>query len=256
MTLKFIQANIFMGKYLDSLIDFIKDEDPDIVTMQEVTACDFNLYEDKSAHIFDVIGEKTGLEGVFDPVMELAGKPDAEFGNAVFSKYEVTKHKVLVLKEFRPVTWEELEATEGRPGINPQVEKHAVDAIVDVGGTKIHVVSWHGAWVSHAEDSPESIRQAQIVADYLETLEDPFIVAGDLNVGPQTETIGLINKVANNLMMNSGVRQTTHPTVHKIAPRGYLIDYIFTSSHFKVKSLKVPEIIVSDHLPVVAELQI
>jgi len=71
-----------------------------------------------------------------------------------------------------------------------------------------------------------------------------------------TKTLGLISSAANNLMVGSNVPMTTHPKIHKIAPRGFLVDYIFASKHFKLQSLKVPQVLVSDHLPVVAELEI
>ena len=100
------------------------------------------------------------------------------------------------------------------------------------------------------------MRQAGIVADYLKNLDSPFILGCDANNVAESKTIGTISKVAINLMVGSGISQTTHPTKHKIAPRGFLVDYIFTSNHFKLLRLQVPEILVSDHLPVVAELEV
>jgi len=136
-----------------------------------------------------------------------------------------------------------------------QQERHLIDATLDVEGRDMHAISWHGAWGPLPEDSPETLKQAQTVANYIRGLNAPFILTGDLNVGPTTKTVAKINTVANNLMDPSRIKQTTHPTVHKIAPEGFLVDYIFTSSHFKARSIKVPKIVVSDHLPVIAELE-
>ena len=124
-----------------------------------------------------------------------------------------------------------------------------------IDGQRIRTISWHAAWTAPPTDTEETLRQAKDVADYLKNLKGPFILGCDMNALPQSRTVGLINAVANNLMMNSGVLQTTQPKIHKIAPRGFLIDYIFTSSHFKLKKLEVPEVVISDHLPVVAELE-
>ena len=130
-----------------------------------------------------------------------------------------------------------------------------VSAECDLNGQKIRAISWHGAWTAPPTDTEETLRQAKLVTDYLTFLKEPFILGCDMNAVPQGKSAGLINQSANNLMMNSGVLQTNHPKVHKIAPRGFLIDYIFTSSHFKLKKLEVPQFTISDHLPVIAELE-
>ena len=80
-------------------------------------------------------------------------------------------------------------------------------------------------------------------------------MGGDLNAIPQSKTVGNINRVARNLMMDSGILATTNVKIHKIAPRAYLVDYIFTSSHFDLVKLSVPNITVSDHLPVIASIE-
>ncbi|HLA04031.1 MAG TPA: hypothetical protein VJ065_02220, partial [Patescibacteria group bacterium] len=124
-----------------------------------------------------------------------------------------------------------------------------------VYGRKVSAISWHGAWTAPPTDTDETLRQAKEVANYLKNLKEPFILGCDMNAVIQGKTAGLISQSANNLMMNSQVLQTTHPKIHKIAPRGFLIDYIFTSPHFKLKKLEVPQVTISDHLPVVAELE-
>ena len=42
-TFKFIQINIYKGQYLEALTGFLKDRDPDFISMQEVTAGEQNL---------------------------------------------------------------------------------------------------------------------------------------------------------------------------------------------------------------------
>ena len=251
--LKIIQVNIFKGKYLDNLVKFIKEEDPDLITMQEVTAGNFNLYEEKSANVFNILKEKLGYFGVFNGDLKIKNDSKSEFGNAVFSKYEIISKAVIVLKPFREITMEELDGN--GEDIRELIPRHLLDAVIKVEGNKIHVISWHGAWTAPPTDTNETLKQADKVAAYLDSLDDAFLLGGDLNNIVTNKTVGTINKVANNLMINSGVVQTTHPTIHKIAPKGFMIDYIFTSSHFKLKNLYVPQIIVSDHLPVIVEVK-
>ena len=250
--IKFIQVNIYKGKYMDSLVDFLNKEKPDIVAMQEVTAGEVNYFEDKTINTFEYIKEKTGLNGYFYGDLEFVDSSDSLFGNAVLTKHKPVDLKVLSLKKYRPLTLAEFEDST----IWPEISRLAIDATVEIEGINVHAISWHGAWTAPPADTQETLRQAQMVADYLKNLNEPFIVGVDINNVPESRTVGIINSVANNLMAGAGVMQTTHPKLHKIAPRGYLVDYIFVSKDFKVVSLKVPQVTISDHLPVVATLEL
>ena len=254
--IKVIQINIYKGKYLSKLIDFLKKEDADIITMQEVTAGGFNLAGDKSANLFEILQEKLNLNGVYHGDLKLTGSSDSSFGNAVLTKFEIKKSRFITLKKFRPVTLEELDGASAFE-IRPKIPRHMLDVLVDLSIGKLHTISVHGAWTAPPSDTPQTLRQAKIIVKILKSLgKEPFIMGGDLNATPQSEVIKMIGGVANNLMDGISVKQTTHPKIHKIVPRGFLVDYIFTSKHFKVLSLNVPEVTVSDHLPVVAELEL
>src|SRR3989344_4344218 len=253
-TLKFIQVNIYKGKYMENLLDFLKDENPDFITMQEVTTKGFNLCSDKEANLFELIKSELKMNGAFNGDLKLAGSRDSFFGNAVFSKYKIIKSNVIVLKTFRPVTIDELDGVSGE--IREQIPRHLLDAEVDCFGKIMHILSWHGAWTAPPADTAETLRQAKLVANYLACLDKPFILGGDLNNIMGSKTLGFIENIANNLMRGSDAVQTTHPTVHRIARRGYFIDYIFCSSQFRTKAIRVPQVLVSDHLPVVGELEI
>lgn len=252
--IKFIQINIFKGKYLDVLLDFLKTEDSDFISMQEVTTYNFNLYRDKKVELFELLKDSLAMHGVYHGDLKLKNDESSIFGNAVFSKYRIIREEVITLKEFRPVTIKELDGEGGR--IRRLIDRHLLDATVDLDGVRVHILSWHGTWIAPPVDSSETLRQAKIVADHLRALPELFIMGCDLNNVPNSRTVGLINSVANNLMKDTNVKMTTHPKMHKIAPKGFLIDYIFVSNHFKLLSIDVPIVDISDHLPVVAELEL
>ena len=251
--IKFIQINTYKGKYLDALVDFLSSEQPDVVSMQEVTAGKLNEFEDKSANMFDLLCQKLGYKGVYNGDVKLEGDLNSTFGNAVLTKLPIVDSHIEVLHEFRPLTMKEIES---EPVVWEQVPRHVLDLMVEIGGRKVHVMSWHGAWAAPPQDTEETVRQAKLIAQYLISLNEPFILGCDSNELLQSETIQTINEVATNIMEGSGILQTTHPKVHKIVPRGYLIDYIFTSKDVKVKSIRVPQVTISDHLPVIAELEV
>lgn len=261
MKIKFIQVNIYCGKYLDSLVEFLKREQPDFISMQEVTVGSINLYSDKEVSTFEILKERLGLDGVLSPYIKYLDLPGASFGNAVLGKFPIKQFKTIPLNQSREIMYSEVENATGEENaeINESrqnLPRELLDVTFDVNGRNIHALSWHGAWTAPPTDTVETVRQASVLAQYLKTIPEPYILGCDSNNVPKSKTILTIDAVSNNLMKGSGILQTTHPTAHKIAPRGYLIDFVFTSPDFKLKSVNVPDVLVSDHLPVVCELEL
>lgn len=254
VTIKFIQINIYGGKYFDDLLPFLKAENPDFISMQEVTSNDLNLYSDKKVSLFEQIKSELDLNGVYCPNSSLVDDPSSQYGIAVFARFPITNSNVLALKKFRPLTFEEVLGSDTKTS---EVQAtNLLDITVQVDSKPVHIISWHGAWTAPPHDTEETLRQAKMVKDYLGALGESFILGGDLNNIMGNQTIDMLSGAAQNLMINSGVEATTNRKVHKIRPRGYLIDYIFTSRDIVLKKLEVPEITVSDHLPVIAGLEI
>ncbi len=248
--IKIIQINIYKGRYLDSLVDFLKAENPDFITMQEVTEGSFNLSQGFGGNIFDLLKDRLGMQGVYN--FDLICDDGAKMGNAVLGKHKLLESFVLTLRNGRVYGRDEF----AKLTRFETIPRHLIDVVFKLGDTNLHVASWHGAWTAPPADTKETFRQSTLVYKYLKALEGPFILGGDLNAIIGSKTVDIIGKVANNLMLDSPADMTTNPKVHKIAPLGFLIDYIFVSSEFKVKSLRVPQVTVSDHLPVVAEVEI
>lgn len=252
MVYKFVQINIYKGKYLDDLIKFLRDEDPDFISMQEVSSGDENLCEDKKINLFDFISQELQMEGAYGRDFTVIDSQNDFQGNAVLSKFPIISSNIVVLKPHMNVLRKNIQ-TEVMYEKSP---RHLMDLKVNIGAKQIHILSWHGAWTAPPHDTEETLKQAKIAQKYLEGLKESFILGCDLNIEIKSKTVGFINKITKNLMLEANVKYTTNIKVHKISPLGYAIDYIFVSDDFKVKSLKVPEITVSDHLPVIAEVEI
>jgi len=252
--LKFIQVNIYKGRYFQELLEFLEAERPDVISAQEVTTGAVNFYEDKDADLFELLKKALQMEGVFHSDVEIKDEPNAAFGNAVFAKRPIIKSSVVKLKTFRPVTLSEFNNNTGN--IWARLPRHMLDAVVDLGDFKLHVISVHARRIVPPADDSENLRQARLMAAYVESLGRAlFILGGDFNMPPASEVIKTVCGAANNLMESSAIKQTLNPKVHELGDNGYLVDYIFTSRYFRLKSLQVPQVMVSDHLPVVVQLE-
>lgn len=251
VTLKFIQVNIYKGKYFDNLVEFLNSEQPDIVSMQEVSSGSANLGGGE-ADLFEQLKTKTGMRGFFNADFTFSDSV-GHSGNAILTKHKIVESKIVVLSEHDIIP----KALEESRHFAESGPRHLVDCEISLGdGVSMHGLCIHGAWTAPPTDTPTTLRQAKMIADHLQSLNKPFLLGGDFNAIITSKTIGLINEVANNLLLNTGIIQTTHPSVHKIAPRGYLIDFIFASLDIKVISVQSPTVLVSDHLPVIATVDI
>lgn len=251
MFLKVIQVNIYKGQYLNSLINFVKAEHPDIMFMQEVTSGVINLSGDQS-NLFEVLKRELGYQGVFYSSATIIDKFNTFQGNAVLTRHKILESKFIPLNKHTGMTLDVF----NNQDFFPAFPRSIVEVKVEINEQEIMALSCHGAWSAPPRDNPENYRQAKLIEKHLKELKLPFIMGADMNMPPTTRVIKTIEKSAKNLIHNSGIKQTTHPKVHKIVPLGYLVDYIFTSSQFKKLSIKAPEILVSDHLPLVAEVEL
>jgi len=98
--IKFIQVNIFKGKYLNDLIDFLKWEDPDFIAMQEVTTYGFNLSGDKTLDLFEFLEKRLTMTGAYNGDLKLKSDSRSRFGNALLSKHEIIKTNTIALKNY------------------------------------------------------------------------------------------------------------------------------------------------------------
>lgn len=104
-------------------------------------------------------------------------------------------------------------------------------------------------------DTPERIAQSKKILDFLSTQNGAKIVAGDFNLLPDTESIHLIERQMNNLISQYNISITRSPLSPYYGTAGFqkFADYAFVSAEVVVKSFKVPDIAISDHLPMILE---
>lgn len=252
MTLKVIQINIWKGKFLDRLVEFLRNEQPDIVTMQEVTGGRENHWLDKGLDMFAYCKEALSMDGIVTPTYCITGDPNSYLGNAVFVRGKMLTHAVVWLRPYRDYARTD-DADEW-----PLFPGNVLDITAEIGGKTIHALSTHGAWGKEPADTDEKIQQAKILAAHLRSLSDtPFVLGGDFNMEPGSKTVATIDAVARNIVHGSGITNTLNLRTHyaaNVLPRGRLVDFIYVSPHFSVQSIDASEIDISDHLPIRAIL--
>ena len=123
----------------------------------------------------------------------------------------------------------------------------------------LNLCNFHGnAWPGDKQDNPDRLRQSQNIIDFFKNLSGPKIIGGDFNLNLNTKSVAMFE---DNGYVNLIKKFNIPTTRNKIAWDQYEIkqlyaDFIFVSPDVKVTSLLVPNLLISDHLPMILEIQI
>jgi endonuclease/exonuclease/phosphatase (EEP) superfamily protein YafD len=127
---------------------------------------------------------------------------------------------------------------------------------IQTEGKQYTVLNFHGLWNGQGKgDSPDRIVQSEKIISFLE-VTDPkhFVLCGDFNLSPDTESIKMIadGLGAHDLIAEHGVT-STRTSLYTKEPK--FADYVFTGSDIIVKDFKVLPDEVSDHAPLYVEVE-
>lgn len=230
MNLKILTFNIHnginrYGKYnLNQIAQFIDEMKPDLAGLQEVSR--FWSLKTNYQDMVGFLGERLGMYLAFSPTLSRNRK--GFFGNLVLSRYPLIN------------TWAEI-----LPG---NLEPRSYLAVqVQTGGARVNFLTTHLG----LSDTERVVQASKIISFGLQ-LGDPLIITGDFNQEPSGPGVALIKRywVKHD---PSPPRGTLRLSNGQLGPE---IDLIFTSPNLALKSMKVCENGLSDHLPVYGEFEI
>lgn len=233
--------NIHHGEGIDSVIDIsriaqiILDEKIDIVCLQEV---DKKVERTNRIDIPKLLAEQTGMNYSFRKNINYQG---GEYGNCTLSKFTIVSDTNIHFTMLR----------EGE-------QRGLLQTVIAFEGFRIVVMNTH---LDYRSDDSERILSAEKIIEEAKNYSDmPIIICGDFNDIPESRThLKMLEKFSDvaKLLDNNDF---TYPT-EKPDKR---IDYIFINDieGHKKRTKIVPqkiftqESIASDHLPVIAELEL
>ena len=133
---------------------------------------------------------------------------------------------------------------------------------IETNGKTICLVNLHGkARPGHKLDTPARLRQSRLIIDFLKNKPGLKIVGGDFNLLPETKSIRLIEDAGyKNLIKDFAIKATRNRLswegLKRNEEKQYFADYVFASFDVKVNSFEVPNIEISDHLPMILNFDI
>jgi|SRR3989344_732569 len=256
--MKLISLNIWGGHEYEALRSFILDnKDCDIFCFQEVYTFSKPLISRGTRlNIFEDIQTWLPLhQPFFFPIQdnideEGATSIPATFGQAFFIKKDIeVKEKgfIFTYRERNSLINDDWAAL----GAGFQYVK------LNTQNGPIAVLSIHGnSRPGDKLDTPERLAQSQKIQEFLNMVSGPKIICGDFNLMPETQSIKILEKDMRNLIKEFEIKDTRGEVNARKYPGAELqkfSDYAFVSPDIKVISFQVPNIPVSDHLPLIIE---
>ncbi len=257
--MKLISLNTCGGKFFKPLSQFIKlhAKNTDIFCLQEIFSTNSSRTQipDYQANLLEEFCQLLpDFTYFFDPVIEKLDinangvNFDLKHGLAIFVKKTI---KILDYKAYFLY----------REKFVNSIKKDYSDIPINIqflsflSNNKIFTVeNLHGA--SHPGtklDTPKRIRQSQKIKELFKKEKGAKILTGDFNLLPETKSIKIFESNMTNLITRYDIKRTRSnlspyfgkPDFQKFA------DYTFVSNKVNVENFKVPEIEISDHLPMI-----
>jgi|GEM_PF-332752 len=254
MIIKVISLNMWHGGALfDGILQFLAEENADIVLLQEV----FNG-EDRTLpaqrRSMQVLREKLGypyddFAAAFRDFDHTNGK--AERGDAILSKFPVIKrNNVFISESAYSETYRDI------PGNYHNCPRELEHITLQTEAGEIDVFNLQGIWdLDGDHDSPARQKMSNVILREIAGKQN-VLLGGDTNAKPTNPAIMRIAEKLNNVF--AGALTSTFNMRRKTNP-GYataVVDMLLTSPNMRVLNKSCPDIDISDHLPLIATLEL
>lgn len=234
--IKLLQWNIWFKENIDNIISELKNINPDIVCIQELSiTADDKSNVDKLKSIYSYMYYE-----VADTFLD--GRSQC---NAILSKYPILNAKKHYVQ--KPSDDKNDYSKEGR--IYLEVQLNIEEKILNVGTT-------HLSYTHKFEETDLKDKEINELIKCINKTKN-YIFSGDLNT---TKTSKYISKIEQYLVNNDTSNTwTTKPFSYQGFDEKKLnwkLDYVFSTHDIKVVKTKVLETKYSDHLPILCEFEI
>ncbi len=119
-------------------------------------------------------------------------------------------------------------------------------------GKQSTVCNLHGIWVKGTKgDTSSRIKQSQMIKDFLDKQRGAKILCGDLNLDINTQSLKLLEVSMKNLIKEYKIPTTRNKFYERTDDK--FADYALVSNDVIVSNFKVPNVEISDHLPLILE---
>lgn len=249
------------------LYQFLLEQQPDIICLQEVAqslnpgvnpAYLSKGYIDKATQKlkYSFFGPTWMIKDFHQKNFHQKENFDFEFGgflksgNYLRSRFKILKKSNVFIgnKNIKVTDWSTW----------PRNQSKAVQ-LVDLklpDSQKLRVLNYHGIWTKEKIGNKETLDACKKINQLATEADYPVIITGDFNLFPDTRSMKVFQGNFISLVDKHRI-QTTRPKSNELNHlERNVVDYIFVSPGIKVNLFKVLDTDVSDHLPLILDLNL
>lgn len=253
MKLKIVSLNVWLGGLLmDDIITFLKQQDADIVLLQEAFNGTDPLLE-RRFRTMQVLQEALGYaHGHFAPAYRDFdfSKGKADRGNGLLSKFPVVGGDNIFLSGEYSTTYRDV------PGQYQACPRNLQLTTLKIGGDEVNVFNIQGVWDINGDSYSDD--RKHMADTILASIKDKsnVILAGDTNAKMTNRAIldietELVNIFGRELVSTFNMRRKDNPGYAMAA-----VDTIFVSRNVTVLEKQCLDVDISDHLPITAVIEL
>lgn len=123
---------------------------------------------------------------------------------------------------------------------------------IETDAGKRTIINFHGLWTGNGKgDTPDRLLQSENILQFLKTIKNPFVLSGDFNLVPESESIQKLEQFPLRNLIRENNITSTRTSLYSRPVR--FADYIFISEGIQVNSFQIFPDEVSDHSPLYLE---
>lgn len=250
MLVKLLQWNILYKEKIENVVKQIKELSPDIICLQELgISCKYNPTIPNTA---GYVKEQLGFNCYFQEAQRwrTEDKKDAlAIGNGIFTRFPIIKtasHYVQhQTKEFTDYSHE---------------RRVYIEAELQLNNKNLTVGTTHLSYIHKFEITNEKKKEVDNLLSVIKNKKENYVFTGDLNSTPTSYTIMELSKYFQNCSppydQNTWTTKAFDYQGFKEDKVRWRLDYIFATQDVKCISSEIIQTEYSDHLPILAELEV
>jgi endonuclease/exonuclease/phosphatase family metal-dependent hydrolase len=244
MQFSILQWNIWYKEDIHHIVAFLKEHPADVICLQELMRnSPLQSVVDTSEFIADTLGYQYHRQEM-DVLIET--KKDWKQANAIFSRFPFIS---------KTSGW--INESTGTHHFDDQ-DRAYVEATIDIKGTPVTIGTTHMSYTDFLESTPRKEQEATNLVEFLKKHKDKFLFTGDLNAPPESKIMERITSVLRDISPD-GNTWTTKPFSYngfETNELNWRLDYILATPDVRVVSAEVLKTEYSDHLPILATVEV
>tara|TARA_B100001248_G_scaffold220746_1_gene176572 strand:+ start:14614 stop:15366 length:753 start_codon:yes stop_codon:yes gene_type:complete len=243
--MKLLSLNIWGGSVLDPLLEFIeRNKEVDIFCLQEVYHnAPHRISRDDNSVCLNILGQIQALlpghKSFFQPVV------GQTYGIACLVRegLDISASGNVLIYE-----------NPGYAGRGPAHSRQLQWLKCQYKEFTFHVMNVHGLWNGQGKtDTLARLAQSKKIREFMDSIHSPYLLCGDFNLRPDTESLAMLALGTQNLIDIYGV-SSTRTSLYEKEER--FADYVFATPEIGINQFEVMEDVVSDHAPLLLDFEV